>query len=247
MRGIVKWSRKVTSRFNLDLGRWEPVAPCVQKEAHVLAIFTDEEFVDAMLRGELETHAHNIKKHFAGHQILILQGMTQWMRRNRNVRNRKFASCVRASDASTANPAQGRPRQRGTAPAGYISEDQVEDAMLRLQVEHNILVHHTATPIETAEWVVTFTQHISTIPYKKQRDLATSTAGFCMESGQVRTGDGPRDTYVRMLQEIVRITAPIAYGAANEFGTVSQLVRGLEHGGPETRGHQGCRQGQPAV
>lgn len=53
-----------------------------------------------------------------------------------------------------------------------------------------------------------------------------------MESGQVKTGEDAKDTYVRMLQEIVRVTAPIAYGIAAEFGTVSRLVRGLEERGP---------------
>jgi crossover junction endonuclease EME1 len=53
-----------------------------------------------------------------------------------------------------------------------------------------------------------------------------------MDSGQVRAGDGARDTYARMLQEITRITAPVAYGVAAEFPTVAALVRGLEEGGP---------------
>jgi crossover junction endonuclease EME1 len=35
-----------------------------------------------------------------------------------------------------------------------------------------------------------------------------------------------------MLQEIGRVTAPIAYGIAGEFGTLGALVRGLEDGGP---------------
>jgi crossover junction endonuclease EME1 len=86
--------------------------------------------------------------------------------------------------------------------------------------------------METAEQILTFTQHISTIPYRKQRDQATLGAGFCMESGQVKTGEDTKDTYVRMLQEIVRVTAPIAHGVAKEFDTVSELVRGFETTGP---------------
>jgi crossover junction endonuclease EME1 len=48
----------------------------------------------------------------------------------------------------------------------YVDEDLVEDALLRLQVMHGTLIHHTAAMIETAEWIVVFTQHISTIPYR---------------------------------------------------------------------------------
>ena len=53
-----------------------------------------------------------------------------------------------------------------------------------------------------------------------------------MESGQVKTGDGPSDTFVKMLQEMVRITAPIAYGITAKYPTVYKLVQGLRENGP---------------
>jgi len=55
---------------------------------------------------------------------------------------------------------------------------------------------------------------------------------FCMESGQVQVGNGARDTFVKMLQEMTRITAPIAHGIIAEFPTVQKLVAGLQEGGP---------------
>lgn len=48
----------------------------------------------------------------------------------------------------------------------------------------------------------------------------------------MKTGDSPSDTYIKMLQEIIRITAPVAYGIAAEYPTVQDLVRGLEKNGP---------------
>jgi len=53
-----------------------------------------------------------------------------------------------------------------------------------------------------------------------------------MESGQVQVGNGVQDTFVKMLQEMTRITAPIAYGISAEFSTVQKLVDGLQKGGP---------------
>jgi crossover junction endonuclease EME1 len=53
-----------------------------------------------------------------------------------------------------------------------------------------------------------------------------------MESGQVKTGDGPKDTYTKMLQEILRLTPAIAYSIAAEYPTVQKLVKGLEENGP---------------
>ncbi|KAJ4857914.1 ERCC4 domain-containing protein [Trichoderma breve] len=236
-----KWARKVRSRFDDEMGRWEPIPLQIKAEKHALILLTADEFVDMAVNDSVDSNVSRTKRHFPGHELIyLLEGINLWMRKNRNIRNRRFTSGVRAQEqpdseaTATAASTTAAPRRRrnNAAVEEYISEDIVEDAILRLQVEHDVLIHHTAVPLETAQWIVAFTQHISTIPYKKMRDKMTSAAGFCMESGQVRTGDDARYTYVRLLQEIARVTAPIAYGIVSEFGTVSELVRGLEQGGP---------------
>ena len=55
---------------------------------------------------------------------------------------------------------------------------------------------------------------------------------FCMESGQVKTGENKDDTYVRMLQEVVRVTPAIAYGIAADFPSVVRLIEGFKQEGP---------------
>lgn len=231
-----KWRRKVNSRFDEEAGRWEPIPPRIMPENHALVLLTAEEFVGLAVSDAVDSSVSETKRHFPGHELIyILEGITPWMRKNRNLRNRRFAAGVRAQDQAAppeAASASSRRRRNNATAEEYISESIIEDAMLQLQVEHEVLIHHTAAPLETAQWIVAFTQHISTIPYKKLREKLTSSAGFCMESGQVRTGDDARDTYVRMLQEIARVTAPIAYGIVSEFDTVSKLVMGLEQGGP---------------
>ncbi|KAH7198261.1 uncharacterized protein B0J16DRAFT_330137 [Fusarium flagelliforme] len=227
VENVIKWRRKVRSRYNDDLGLWEPIPLRLQDEKHALVVMHSDEFVKIALDDGISPHAEKMKKHFPEHHIIYLvEGLTPWMRKNRNLRNRQFASTVRAQEATTAANRRNKPAQE------YVPEEKIEDALLQLQVMHEVLIHHTMIPMETAEQILTFTQHISTIPYRKQRDQATLGAGFCMESGQVKTGEDTHDTYVRMLQEIVRVTAPIAYGVANEFNTVSKLVQGLETRGP---------------
>jgi crossover junction endonuclease EME1 len=53
-----------------------------------------------------------------------------------------------------------------------------------------------------------------------------------MDSGQVKSGEDANDTYSKMLQEIIRITAPVAYGIMAEYPTAQKLVKGLEENGP---------------
>ncbi|KAH7153489.1 ERCC4 domain-containing protein [Dactylonectria macrodidyma] len=226
---VIKWRRKVRSRYNDDLGIWEPLPLRIEDEKHVLVLLTADEFVKMALADDLEAHVGRMQRHLGGNQIIyLLEGLTPWMRKNRNLRNRQFTSHVRSQEPTTA------PQRRRTAAAipEYVPEEKIDDALLQLQVMHDVLIHHTTIPLETAQWIAVFTQHVSTVPYRKQRDRATLGAGFCMESGQVKTGEDTRDTYVRMLQEIVRVTAPIAYGIAAEFSSVSELVCKLEAEGP---------------
>lgn len=228
VENVIKWRRKVKSAFNEDMGHWEPIPQRVDNENHILVLNTAEAFVRLAQEDKLDEHIGAIRRHFPKHELVyLLEGMTPWMRKNRTIRNRQFTSGVRSNESTTTAS-----RRRNARTQEYVEEDVVEDAMLQLQVVHDLLVHHTAVPLETAQWIAIFTQHISTIPYKKQRDQATLGAAFCMESGQVKTGDDARDSYTRLLQEIARVTAPIAYGVAAEYDSVSKLVNGLEREGP---------------
>lgn len=246
VKDVVKWRRKVKARFNEDEGHWEPVPERIEQEKHAMVIMPAAEFVELALGPEgsdLEAHTLRLQRYYPSHTLIyLIEGLVPWMRKNRNVRNRQFTSAVRnigaevdptPADEAAPPPSTQQRRKKTSKPAPmYIDEDTVEDALLQLQVLHGALIHHTASPVETAQWVTIFTQHISTIPYRKQKDAANASAAFCMDSGQVRTGDGAQDTYVRMLQEIVRVTPPIAYGIASEFPTVTELVKGLQRQGP---------------
>ncbi|RYP09678.1 hypothetical protein DL764_001104 [Monosporascus ibericus] len=232
---VVKWRRKVICSYNEEMGHWEPVDMHIKPENHVLVIVGAADFVKLALGVEghdLEAHVLKMKTNHPDAKIIyLIEGLTVWMRKNRNVRNRQFQSAVRTTGGVDEPTTSGR-RRNDPRHQEYIDEDSIEDALLSLQVQHGALIHHTSLSHETAQWVAVFTQHISMIPYRRAREAATAAAGFCMESGQVRTGDGARDTYVRMLQEMARVTTPIAHGVAAEFGSVPELVRGLEARGP---------------
>lgn len=56
-------------------------------------------------------------------------------------------------------------------------------------------------------------------------------SAFCMDVGQVKTGDDKRDTFVKMLQEVNRVTASMAYGVVERYPSVGDLVGGFKNGG----------------
>lgn len=247
VKNVVKWRRKVKARFSEDEGQWEPIPERVEQEKHVMVILHAAELVELALGpkgSDLEAHALKFRRNYQdGTLIYLIEGLVPWMATNCNVRKRQFDSAIRSAGAP-ADPAavneaalpppstQRRKKKDAGLPPVYIDEDVVEDALLQLQILHGALVHHTASAVETAQWVKIFTQHVSTIPYRKQKDAANASAGFCMDSGQVRTGEDAQDTYVRLLQEIGRVTPPISYGISTRFPTVTELVKGFRSQGP---------------
>ncbi|KAK4210030.1 ERCC4 domain-containing protein [Rhypophila decipiens] len=237
IENVVKWKRKVRSRFNEELGHWEPISMRIEEEKYAMVIMPFGEFVRRVLATDnsdaLESHVLLMQRAFPDHTIIyLIEALDTWMRKNRNLRNRQYVSAVLGDQPPPSTQAR---RRKNNEPTEYVDEDKIEDALLQLQVLHGVLIHHTNAEIETAQWIAIFTQHISTVPYRRQKEESNAAgAGFCMETGQVRTGDGAKDTYIRMLQEIGRVTAPVAYGIAAEFGSVPELVRGLEESGPLT-------------
>ena len=55
---------------------------------------------------------------------------------------------------------------------------------------------------------------------------------FCMESGQFHSGKDAHDTYLKMLQEVTRVTASVAQGISQEYSNVANLVEGFRKQGP---------------
>ena len=174
---VVKWRRKANRIYNKEKGYWDPLQRTeIQEEKHVMCLMSAKEFVALATADvsdangqDLETHARELEsKHKDCTPIYLIEGLNAWMRKNKTIRNRAYQAAVLNQDnqgnSSATNEKQNAKRKK---PADqYIDEDMIEDALLRLQVIYNYLIHHTAASVETAEWVANFTQHISTIPYK---------------------------------------------------------------------------------
>ncbi|KAL1863418.1 hypothetical protein Plec18170_000253 [Paecilomyces lecythidis] len=239
--GMVKWRRKVTAKFNEELGYWEPCPHYIGKEQHVLCLLPAQEFVDMVIAqadsdNTLQLHVSSIKNAYPDCKpIYMIEGLTAWMRKNQNARNRAFqAEVLRDFPESNAQPPSGtqsRRKARKPETTPPVDDDLIEDALLELQVTYSCLIQHTAAAAESAEWIKNFTEHISTVPYRRER-MDVNDAGFCMDVGQVKSGEDKSDTFIKMLQEVTRVTAPMAYGIATKYPSVVDLVQGMRVHGP---------------
>ncbi len=226
VRNVVRWKRKVEAKYDEDADIWRPVPLRVEEEKHVLVYMLAKEFVE-LVTGEkeqdLDAHVGRMKSKLQDCKIIyLIEGLITWQKRNKNVRNRQYEAAVRAQTPAEAPTSTQRSSKSKRKAPEYIDDDLIEDSLLRLQVIHKVLIHHTTAFVESAEWISIFTQHISTIPYRKQKmNMDTS---FCMDTGQVRVGEDARDTFVKMLCEMRGLTAPVAWG-------VEQEVKGREGAG----------------
>lgn len=162
---VVKFRRKVNAIFNEELGQYEPVAHHIKEEKHIIYVMYAEEFIDLVMnkdeRNDLDSFVSKLQSQFEGYKIIIfMQGYNLFLRKNRTIQNRKFTQAVRGEEAP---PASQRKKKKESE---YIDEDVLENALLRLQMNHGLLIHHTAMFSDTAEQIMVFTQNISLIPYK---------------------------------------------------------------------------------
>lgn len=252
---VVKWRRKKRAQYLEDAGRWEPCPLHVVPENYVLILITAQEFVDMVVDSSgdtpenlqtLERNVLKLKRAYPGsNTIYLIENLSGWMRKNSNSRNRAYQAAVlrQMNDTNQLdNPPQGAESSQANKPRRKkskkpedtppVDDDIIEDALLQLQVTHNCLIYHTASAGETAEWIKNFSEHISTVPYRHVQMTEHDGAAFCMETGQVKTGEDKSDTFVKMLQEVTRVTAPMAYGIITKYPSVADLVKGMKRHGP---------------
>ncbi|KAK4934900.1 hypothetical protein LTR10_023933 [Elasticomyces elasticus] len=257
---LVTWRRTVKSTYNDEDGQWEPASKSrIMKEKHVLVHLPAVEFAaiatvrkprsestepptESQMQANLDTHVASLRQRFGDCiPIYLIEGLNGWLKKTANARNREYTTAVRAQLAtSTTEPGPARTRLRkpkkpstDLLDLSSVTSDIVDGLLLHLQLAHQpILIHHTTSPGTTASQISALTQHLATRPYRMaQLDFNLKSASFCMDSGQVRTGDDARDTFVKMLQEVQRVTPSMAYGIVDKFESVRALVTAFDRNG----------------
>ncbi|OCT44693.1 hypothetical protein CLCR_05604 [Cladophialophora carrionii] len=215
------------------------VAAVARSGAEASVMRTEED-----LKANLDAHVKSIRQRFGDCiPVYLIEGLRSWLKKNVNAKNRAYTAGVRAqmlqadADAEPAS-SQARSRKRkkplsDSLDLSHVTSDIIDDLLLHLQLVHQpLLIHHSPTPTESASQIAALTQHLAVRPYRvAQLEYNLKSASFCMNSGQVRTGDDAKDTFVKMLQEVQRVTPSMAYGIVEEFKTIRKLVKGFDKHG----------------
>ncbi|EXJ55470.1 hypothetical protein A1O7_08397 [Cladophialophora yegresii CBS 114405] len=225
--------------IHMPAGDFVAVAAVSRSGAEASVMRTEED-----LKANLDAHVNSIRQRFGDCiPVYLIEGLRSWLKKNLNAKNRAYTAGVRAqmlqadADAEPAH-SQARSRKRrkplsDSLDLSHVTSDIIDDLLLHLQLAHQpILIHHSPTPADSASQISALTQQLAVRPYRlAQLEYNLKSASFCMNSGQVRTGDDAKDTFVKMLQEVQRVTPSMAYGIVEEFKTIRKLVKGFgKHG-----------------
>lgn len=170
---IVRFRRKVKARWSSKEGLWEPLQKVeVDEENHIICLMPAVEFIDMATTqegiGTVDAHVKKLRTSYPDCVIIyLIESLSKKMRDSKTAANRRYQNeVINQGQTEDSNASQTSKRKKAPVVPVIIDEDVIEDALLRLQVMNGCLIHHTASYVETAEWIATFTQHISTIPYK---------------------------------------------------------------------------------
>ncbi|EPS37889.1 hypothetical protein H072_8454 [Dactylellina haptotyla CBS 200.50] len=229
---IIKWRRVVTSRWDEDNDLFVPIPREIRDESHILTVTDAKQFVNlANSPSELDSFITSITSGYPGCKpILVIEGLAKLINKSKSNQSRAYAAQVRNRMREDGG---GEERVRVDKAAQAVDEDNVEDALLKLQLIHGWFICQTTDYMGTAEAISSYTQHISQIPYKHAKATLNNSTNFCMDVGQVASGKTVEDTYNKMLQCVHMSTAGVAAAIQSEYPSVQKLFRAFMDGGDD--------------
>jgi crossover junction endonuclease EME1 len=251
---IIEWKRRVGATYSEDEGQWVPLTrPRIERSDHIAILLEKEEFaelaigpgndaLDSMLdlpamKSNLDKHIVRLRQRYQDRRLIFLiSGLHAWVKKNENARNRGYAAAVRAQaavDGGGQQPTASQTKKRKTAKnapspqLAAVTADVVEDLQLYLQINHQpLVIHHTAVEAETASHILSFTQSLSSRPYRiAELDQNLRSASFYMGAGSYKTGEDAGETFCRMLEGQQRVTPSIAQSIVSRWSSPRELVQ----------------------
>ncbi|KAG5437566.1 hypothetical protein PCANB_000994 [Pneumocystis canis] len=221
---LIFWKRKVVSEYDEKLGYFVPIPETIQSEKHILVYMKASELLKIESDSCVDELVNQLTKEFPGSKIIyMIESIDALLRKIKNDRNRRYVNAIRATIETNNSKSVFMPSEE--------IEEKIENIMLRLQLIHNVLIVNTSNMENSAEWIFILTGDISTIPYKKIRLQLSSS--FCMESGQIKTGIDIKDTYIKLLQTIHKVTPQIANIIVQKYPKISNLTSAFIKDGPD--------------
>ncbi|KAJ2333242.1 hypothetical protein GGI00_002425 [Coemansia sp. RSA 2681] len=258
----IRWEMLVRRKWDSRTNLYVPIAcpqVCKVKRAAMVVLSSDR-FVELLAKKRVETLLEIWRGALATKRLfVVVVGLQKYLRRAAAVETREFDRQMRShfkdSVAATAPSSKAKARkqqqqqQQSVEPQAQLSEEAVEEAVLRLQMtlpcttwfmqcadarELGRLLWQTTMDLALAEFNGDREAALDeggdfgelTAPATSQPDsteFITKDVVTALNAAAIRTGTDLADSWIRALTQIPKVTQPVAQSIAAQYPTPKRL------------------------
>ncbi|GHJ88659.1 hypothetical protein NliqN6_5060 [Naganishia liquefaciens] len=152
--------------------------------------------------------------------MLLIHGMKAFYAKSAGAARRQFAERTRMAMAGEVVEDAESVAHSGEMP----DKQEVDKELVRLQLVHRCFQVFVENKNDATEWLYNIAGDIAIRPY---RHIQNSHLPFSTRD-MPRKGDGPMDTFKKMLQEVTGVTESGAEGIADQWRSFRTLMEGFE-------------------
>lgn len=160
---VIKFVRKVNAEWDDEGGLFRPCDEYRRDEEWIIHWLKADKFLELTSFDEtgleFKFHLEKLKNVVPGTKVLlILEGLTTLLVRARSARNRVHDAAVRTQLGEHA-------RLNKEQKLESLDVDEVENALIEMQLVHEIRIIQTSSAPESAEWISILAIDIASLPY----------------------------------------------------------------------------------
>jgi len=175
----IKFVRKVNAEWDEEGMLFRPCEEYRRDEEWIIHWLKADKFVEMTCLDQtglaLKFHMEKLKSAIQGAKpIIVLEGLSGLLARAKTARNRAHDAAVRARLGGEQT------RSKKDTQLLELNEEVVENALIEIQLVHEIRVVQTSSAPDSAEWISILAADIASIPYKYipcQTSLTVDGAG----------------------------------------------------------------------
>ncbi|KAJ2745366.1 hypothetical protein GGI20_002211 [Coemansia sp. BCRC 34301] len=251
----VRWEMLVRRKWDGRAKLYVPLAcprVCKVKSA-AMAVLSSDRFVELMANDRIKTLLEIWHGALSTKRLFVaVVGLQKYLRRAAAIETREFARQMRTCLKDGAASTKGRARSQQAEPHGQLSEEAVEEAVLRLQMtlpwtiwftqcgdvrDLGRLLWQTTIDLALAEFngdreVALFDdgeifgsglEPPPASPRPGAADFITADVVAALDAAVIRTGTDLADSWIRALTQIPKVTQPVAQSIAALYPTPKRL------------------------
>lgn len=223
----IRWRRHIRSQYDLETKSWRSVAPYIAQEDICLLFFSAAELAEHIQANDIPQILAGARSSLnlspTGQVILLVAGFEAYYRQTKVAEDRVHRAAVTGS---------ARPLERSLVALTHLDKQVVEKAITRLALVDKCQVIQVEKSEEIVRWLVALTAEIGlrrTKSVSLERSVPNAHSRyridhltFCPDQ-TAKSGSDLRDTYVKMLTCVPRVTQSAAEGIVDSYPTIRKL------------------------